>query len=433
MTTFNSLLEESGIRPADVRLLRHHTRGAEGRTPFTLWRDDRAAFERYQSTQRDRPILRDALYWASFVSPSPGETLFVGLYRARRVSSGPVEWSCPLRGGVVGEGLTYDLFETRLMDELADRIGQLWVGWDPANVRTWIRYAQGMNLPVVGMSAHRTSEQENRAGRGVAELSSEEIVEALIERGFDEAHATSKVQLLRRGQLNLYVKRNTRRLPLIMHPSFDMCLADMRRIPGVQTDQPVTFYVNSNLREFPVYAAEHRGSPSRFGIDLSVTGDAVDPLLDLLTDSLDIDTPDGQIRRIGSDEDPLTEREQVGLARVGQGAFRAALISHWNGACAVTGLDQLELLRASHIKPWKVASNQERLDAFNGLLLAPHLDALFDRGLITFGAGGELIFSSRLTSQNRRRLGMVEGAAIGSLEDRHRPYLKHHQERVFLP
>ena len=37
-----------------------------------------------------------------------------------------------------------------------------------------------------------------------------------------------------------------------------------------------------------------------------------------------------------------------------------------------------ELLRASHAKPWAKASDIERLDSFNGLLLSVHLDAMFD-------------------------------------------------------
>ncbi|MGM5000125.1 HNH endonuclease [Tardiphaga sp. 538_B7_N1_4] len=37
----------------------------------------------------------------------------------------------------------------------------------------------------------------------------------------------------------------------------------------------------------------------------------------------------------------------------------------------------------------------ERLDGANGLLLAPHVDRLFDRGLISFQASGEVLVSSR--------------------------------------
>lgn len=357
--------------------------------------------------------------------------MFVGLYKVQRISSGPVEWPCPLRGGVVGEGRPYDLFETQLMDELSDQIGRLRVAWDPASVRTWIRYAEAMDLPVAGVVHNRNPRDGIRSRSGAGSMGSEELAGALIKRGFEAAHATTKVRLLRRGDLALYVKQGTDRLPLIIHPYFDACLAELGRLAGVELDRPTAYYINSNLREFPVYTAEHRASPSRFGIDLSVASGALDSLLALLARSVEIETSEGRLRRIDTSGNRLTEREQLGLARLGQGAFRSALIGYWNGACAVTGLDQIELLRASHIKPWRSASNPERLDLFNGLLLTPNLDAAFDRGLITFGGAGEAIFSPGLTAENRRRMGIDEMPRLRRLDTRHQAYLEHHREHIF--
>ncbi|MCC6242249.1 MAG: HNH endonuclease, partial [Gemmatimonadaceae bacterium] len=77
-----------------------------------------------------------------------------------------------------------------------------------------------------------------------------------------------------------------------------------------------------------------------------------------------------------------TEREQVTKARVGQGQFRERLLSLWRG-CAVTGVARPDLVRASHIKPWRMSNNEERLDPSNGLLLLPQYDHLFDAGFIS--------------------------------------------------
>ena len=44
-------------------------------------------------------------------------------------------------------------------------------------------------------------------------------------------------------------------------------------------------------------------------------------------------------------------------------------------------------------KPWRDATNDERLDGENGLLLTPSIDHLFDRGFIGFEDGGRLIIS----------------------------------------
>jgi putative restriction endonuclease len=64
--------------------------------------------------------------------------------------------------------------------------------------------------------------------------------------------------------------------------------------------------------------------------------------------------------------------------------FRRSLIEYWGGRCAVTGLDVVEVLR----KPWAdCESDAERLDVFNQLLLASHLDALSDKGFLKFSTG----------------------------------------------
>lgn len=84
---------------------------------------------------------------------------------------------------------------------------------------------------------------------------------------------------------------------------------------------------------------------------------------------------------------------------VGQDIFRQGLMEFWEGRCAITGLAVPELLRASHIKPWAdCATDAERLDVYNGLLLAPHLDALFDQGFITIAADGRVVRSPALVS-----------------------------------
>ncbi len=71
-------------------------------------------------------------------------------------------------------------------------------------------------------------------------------------------------------------------------------------------------------------------------------------------------------------------------SRVGQGDFRKSLIEKYDGKCVVTGIDLTKLLIASHIKPWRISDNKERLSSENGLLLSANLDKLFDSGLITF-------------------------------------------------
>lgn len=127
-----------------------------------------------------------------------------------------------------------------------------------------------------------------------------------------------------------------------------------------------------------------------------------------------------------------TEAERTAIARVGQDLFREALMEYWQSRCAVTGLNVPELLRASHIKPWAdCASDAERLDVFNGFLLAAHLDAAFDQGFITFDNEGRVVVSRLLGAEQRRILGLDVELRASSIEPGHRHYLSWHRERVF--
>ncbi len=123
-----------------------------------------------------------------------------------------------------------------------------------------------------------------------------------------------------------------------------------------------------------------------------------------------------------------TEAERLVLQRVGQSLFRTALLDYWQGRCCVTGLAVPSLLRASHIKPWaKCAADDERLDVFNGLLLAPHLDALFDGGWISFADDGTVVTSEALSNESRTLLGVSEGWRVANLKSEHLSYMSFHR------
>jgi putative restriction endonuclease len=99
-----------------------------------------------------------------------------------------------------------------------------------------------------------------------------------------------------------------------------------------------------------------------------------------------------------------TERDALVSARIGQGPFRTAVLAQWERRCAVTGCATLEAIRASHIKPWRLATNEERLDPGNGLPLVATLDALFDAGLIAFASDSAMLVSDRLPTEEREKL-----------------------------
>lgn len=128
-----------------------------------------------------------------------------------------------------------------------------------------------------------------------------------------------------------------------------------------------------------------------------------------------------------------TEVERLTVQRIGQDIFRDSLLDYFDGRCAVTGLGVRELLRASHIKPWAAcALDEERLDVFNGLLLSPNLDALFDRALITFEDDGAMRVSSKIGAADRALLGIAGPLRAERIVHAHAAYLQHHRQR-FAP
>jgi hypothetical protein len=129
---------------------------------------------------------------------------------------------------------------------------------------------------------------------------------------------------------------------------------------------------------------------------------------------------------------PPTTRRALINARIGQGDYRRELMELWSGRCAVTGCSVAEVLIASHAKPWKDSSNLERLDAFNGLLLAATVDRLFDRGLISFTDDGQLLKKPHLSDADLKNLGISPGASLSKVDARHRPYLAEHRKRFSL-
>ena len=127
-----------------------------------------------------------------------------------------------------------------------------------------------------------------------------------------------------------------------------------------------------------------------------------------------------------------TEAERLVVQRVGQDIFRRGLLEYWDGRCAITGLDVPDLLRASHIKPWADCdTDAERLDIFNGLLLAPHLDAAFDSGFITIAEDGTVLLSDALPSGARPALGLDGSLKARDLYPAHERYLPWHRARIF--
>jgi 5-methylcytosine-specific restriction protein A len=126
-----------------------------------------------------------------------------------------------------------------------------------------------------------------------------------------------------------------------------------------------------------------------------------------------------------------TDRNALTTVRTQQGLFRRR-VSTLEKGCRLTGIEDLRFLRASHIKPWSVSSDEERVDRNNGLLLTPSADLLFDHGWLSFRDDGRLILASKLPGEIRDKVGidLREGRGCGNFTSGQANFLAFHRECI---
>lgn len=130
---------------------------------------------------------------------------------------------------------------------------------------------------------------------------------------------------------------------------------------------------------------------------------------------------------INAEDKTATQKATLVNSRVGQGKFRADLIEYWQG-CSLTRYKKMQFLIASHIKPWSVSNDFERLDPNNGFLLLANIDKAFDLGYISFSDKGKIIISDHLEDYDV--LGITKSMGV-VLNKNHQDYLAYHREITF--
>ena len=144
MLTFNDLLELEGIDTARVRLVRHQDNRLGPGRMYEAWRNNREAFEAYQSVQgRDVFGVGDLL--ASFVVTEARKTVFVGIYRVNHVGTCPPGSIDALLKHDVSGYVRYDL---QLLEDLADYRDKVVIDWG-AGARSWHQRATRQAKPVI--------------------------------------------------------------------------------------------------------------------------------------------------------------------------------------------------------------------------------------------------------------------------------------------
>ena len=165
---------------------------------------------------------------------------------------------------------------------------------------------------------------------------------------------------------------------------------------------------------------------------VELLGDQVEQIISVIGDDVVTDEAEQRERELLNRRDiGETQKLQLVKARRGQGLFRARVEIRERGS-RVTGVEEKPLLRASHIKPWRDCTDTEKLDGNNGLLLAPHVDHLFDRGFISFSMEGDVLVSSRLREKRILESWHLDPEmSVGSFSAEQEEYLRFHRAEVF--
>ncbi|MGG5461613.1 HNH endonuclease [Clostridium sp. B9] len=140
-------------------------------------------------------------------------------------------------------------------------------------------------------------------------------------------------------------------------------------------------------------------------------------------EKLDIDVENKTLEEINEVGEVI---ERVVKARKNQNKFRQRLLKRDN-KCRICGLAHQELLIASHIKPWSESTPEEKLNPYNGFLLCPNHDSLFDKHFITFEDNGKIIISKRLSEKDKQLL-KINDAIVINIEEENRRFLKEHRD-----
>ena len=162
--------------------------------------------------------------------------------------------------------------------------------------------------------------------------------------------------------------------------------------------------------------------PAQAGLISPIVPDDLESWESLLEQKIEADTTIAE-----------TQRQQLIRARKGQGLFKER-VSSIESKCRITGVDNPVHLVASHCKPWRDGTNEERLDGENGLLLTPSIDHLFDRGFIGFEDNGRLVISpvAHLPSLERMGVNTTAVVNVGSFTSGQKAFLDFHRNAVLL-
>ena len=126
------------------------------------------------------------------------------------------------------------------------------------------------------------------------------------------------------------------------------------------------------------------------------------------------------------------KKKEIAKAREGQGKYREQLLEQCH-FCPISMISDERFLISSHIKPWAASTDAEKTDPFNGYMLSPMYDKLFDRGYISFTSDRRLVLSEFISSYTWKQIGLKDNMFVQALpmDEKRVKYLEFHHQSVF--
>ncbi|EIJ0966783.1 TPA: HNH endonuclease [Vibrio vulnificus] len=121
---------------------------------------------------------------------------------------------------------------------------------------------------------------------------------------------------------------------------------------------------------------------------------------------------------------PEYEKKALVKQRVGHSKFASLVKQRAHNVCQINSNISRNLV-ASHIKPWALSKNNEKVDIANGLCLSPNYDCLFEDGYIGFKDDGSIIIRG-LSEAEMSAYGLV-GTEVIEVASGQTQYLNWHR------
>jgi putative restriction endonuclease len=197
--------------------------------------------------------------------------------------------------------------------------------------------------------------------------------------------------------------------------------------PSISVDDLVNIFNENNQENSPL----DKNGRGKVGYLFPVSPSSAKQIFDKIDQSLPVEELISEGIASENSGPANTTNKRLMDVRLGQDKFRKALLKFYDGQCALTGVNESDLLIASHIKPWSVSNDFERLDLANGILLEAGIDRLFDKGFISFEQTGKLIISSKLSMSNIEALGITSDLELIRINPKSSTYLDFHKNNLF--